>query len=159
MEILAICSVIGALLALLWMGWIDLKLWILPDELIVLFAALALPFHYAIDWYYGGWLLYVLAGLIGGVTLLIIREAANRFYKMDTMGLGDIKLMAAAGLWLGPQGILLALTVGALCGAMHAIALAFLTKKSLKNMMLPAGPGFIAGIIMVFLWIYKDLIL
>tara|TARA_B100001750_G_scaffold225929_1_gene218175 strand:+ start:793 stop:1272 length:480 start_codon:yes stop_codon:yes gene_type:complete len=159
MEILATGCVVIALLALLWMGWIDLKLWILPDELVILFAAPALIFHYAIDWYYGGWLLYIVGAVLGGGTLYSIREAANRFYKMDTMGLGDIKLMAAAGLWLGPQAILLALSVGAVCGVIHAITLAVLQKKSIQAMMLPAGPGFIAGIILVFLWTYKDLVL
>ena len=141
------------------MGWIDFKIWILPNELIALFALTALPFHYGLDWVYGGWLFFLLGGLVGGIILLIIREAANRFYAMETMGLGDIKLMAAAGLWLGPQAILIALTVGAVCGIAHAAGLALIKKQSLQNMMLPAGPGFIAGIIIVTLWTYKDLII
>ena len=141
------------------MGWIDIKLWILPNELVFFYALLALPFHYAIDWYYGGWLLFVVGAIMGGTTLLIIREAANRFYGVETLGLGDIKLMAAAGLWLGPQAILLALSVGAFCGVFHAIWLSYSKKQSLKRMMLPAGPGFIAGIVFVSLWTYRDLIL
>jgi leader peptidase (prepilin peptidase)/N-methyltransferase len=159
MEILVISSASLAFLSLIWMAWIDIKLWILPNELVALYALTALPFHYAIDWYYGGWLLFGLGAVMGGTTLLIIREAANRFYGMETLGLGDIKLMAAAGLWLGPQAILLALSVGALCGVIHAILLAFINKQSLKRMMLPAGPGFIIGIIFTTIWTYKDLIL
>lgn len=159
MEILAISCAVLAFIALIWMGWIDLKLWILPNELVFLYALTALPFHFAIDWVYGGWLLFVVGALIGGTTLLMIREAANRFYGMETLGLGDIKLMSAAGLWLGPQGILLALSVGAFCGVFHAVILAVTKKQSLKRMMLPAGPGFIAGIILVTLWTYRDLVL
>lgn len=159
MEILAVCCILVALWALLWMGWIDLKLWILPDELVILYALPALLFHYAIDWYYGGWLLYILGALVGGGILYTIREAANRFCGMETMGLGDVKLIAAAGLWLGPHAILMALSVGALCGMLHAFGLAVIHRKPLKGMMLPAGPGFIAGIIIITFWTYKDLIL
>lgn len=159
MELLAFGSVVIAFFMLLWAGWIDLKLWILPNELLFVYGLMALPFHYAIDWVYGGWLYFMLGGMMGGVILLIIREAANRFYKMETMGLGDIKLMTAAGLWLGPQGVILTLAVGSFCGALHALGLAVIKKQSLKRLMLPAGPGFIAGILLVSLWTYKDLIL
>lgn len=148
-----------AFLALLWMGWIDLKLWILPNELVFLYGLMALPFHISLGWLYGGWLYFLLGGMLGCGILLLIRGVANRLYKMETMGLGDIKLLTAAGLWLGPQGVILTLAVGSFCGAFHAISLALLRKRSLKRMMLPAGPGFIAGIILVSFWIYKDLLL
>lgn len=165
MEIIAYTALLIALISLFWMGWIDLKLWILPNELIALFAATAIIFHFSIGWYYGGWLFFAIGSAIGGGALIGIRAVANRIYGMDTMGMGDIKLMFAAGLWLGPEGVLMALSVGALCGILHAMFIAghkyFTTghKVSLNRMALPAGPGFIAGIILVCLWQYGDFIL
>lgn len=164
MEIIAYIALFTALISLLWMGWIDLKLWILPNELVALFAATSVFFHYTIGWYYGGWLFLIIGALIGGGALMGIRAVANRIYGMDTMGMGDIKLMAAAGLWLGPEGVLMALSVGALCGILHALMIVghkyFTTgqKVSMNRMALPAGPGFIAGIILVFLWQYGNFI-
>jgi len=165
MEMIAYVSLITALISLLWMGWIDLKLWILPNELIGLFVIAVVVFHFTTGWYYGGWLFFAIGSIIGGGSLIGIRAVANRIYGTDTMGMGDIKLMFAAGLWLGPEGVLMALSVGALCGILHASIIIghkyFTTghKVSLNRMALPAGPGFIAGIILVYLWQYGDFIL
>lgn len=159
MDIIAIMCILLALTALLWMGWIDLKLWILPNELVILLAITALPFHFATDWFFGGWLYFIVGGIVGGGTLLAIRHAANKFYGFETLGLGDIKLMAAVGLWLGPETTLMALSVGAFCGVAHALTLAIINKQSLNKMMLPAGPGFIAGSIIVGAWMIKDIII
>lgn len=155
-DILAITCLFLAFLALIWMGWIDLKLWILPNELVILLALTALPFHYATDWFFGGWMFFVLGAIMGGGALLAIRALANKFYGFETLGLGDIKLLAAAGLWLGPESVLMALSIGAFCGVVHAIIIAVKEKKSLNRMMLPAGPGFITGILITAFIIMKD---
>jgi leader peptidase (prepilin peptidase)/N-methyltransferase len=159
MEFLAYLCIALALLSLLWMGWIDLKLWILPNELVAVLAVTALPFHFAMDWIYGGWLFFIIGGLLGGGVLYAIRAAGNKIYGFETLGLGDIKLMTAGGLWLGPEMVLIALSLGAFMGVGHAIFLAVKNKQSLNRMMLPAGPGFIAGIFFTALWTYKDIIL
>lgn len=159
MEIIVVTCAFLALLSLIWMGWIDLKLWILPNELVAILALTALPFHFALGWIYGGWFFFVLGGLLGGGALVLIRAVANYFYNMDTLGLGDIKLMGAVGLWLGPEAVLMALSAGAFCGVAHALILAYKKKMALNRMMLPAGPGFIMGSFLVALWTYKDLIL
>lgn len=148
-----------AFISLLWMGWIDLKLWILPNELVALLAVTALPFHFGMDWMYGGFLTFIFGACIGGGSLWAIRAVANRIYGFETMGLGDVKLIAAVGLWLGPQSVLMALSVGAFCGVLHAVILAVKFKKPLNRMMLPAGPGFIAGALIVGLYKFGELLL
>lgn len=159
MDILAFLCILLAFIALLWMGWIDLKLWILPDELVILLAVTALPFYFAMDWVYGGFLSFIMGAIVGGGALWGIRAVANRIYGFETMGLGDVKLMAAVGLWLGPQSVLMALSVGAFCGVLHAVILAVKSKKPLGGMMLPAGPGFIAGAIFVGLFKFGEILL
>ena len=145
MEIIAYIAVSLGLLSLLWMGWIDLKLWILPNELVALLAVMAPLFHYATGWAYGGWLFFMVGALVGGGSLWLIRAVANRIYGMDTLGFGDIKLMAAAGLWLGPEAVLMAMSVGAMCGVLHAFFIVMYQR-------------FVAGIIIVLFWMYKDLL-
>ncbi len=154
MDILTCLLVFLGLITLLWLGWIDLKLWILPNELVGLLAIIALPFHYSTDWYYGGLIYIIMGAIVGGSVLWTIRYIANRIYGFETLGLGDVKLMAAVGLWLGPQGALMALSVGAFCGVAHACILAYKHKISLNRMMLPAGPGFIGGSLIVALWTF-----
>ncbi len=156
MLILAIICLLLAFLSLIWMGWIDHKLWILPNELVGLLAITALPFHFATDWFFGGWLFVIIGGMVGAGALLLVRAVANKIYGFETMGLGDVKLLGAAGLWLGPEDILIALSVGAFCGVAHAVGLAMIEKKSLNRMMLPAGPGFICGILIVSILTLKD---
>jgi Flp pilus assembly protein protease CpaA len=64
-----------------------------------------------------------------------------------------VKLMAAAGIWLGPYYILLALTAGGIAGLVHGVGGAFAQKiktgtmPSLNKLSLPAGPGFAVGIV------------
>lgn len=165
MEILAIICAFTAFLILLWLAWIDLKLWILPNELVGIFAFLAIPFHFAFGLHYGDILFFVSGAFVGGGALFLIRLVANRIYGVDTLGIGDIKLMAAGGLWLGPEAVLMAMSAGAFAGVLHAVILLFHRRViqgqtvSLNRMALPAGPGFIAGLLAVGLWLYQDLFL
>jgi leader peptidase (prepilin peptidase)/N-methyltransferase len=163
MEFLTIFIVFLGLLTLFWMGLIDLKLWILPNELVAFLAILAVPFHWTIDWAYGDWAFMIVGALVGGGSLWVIRAIANYFYGMETLGLGDVKLMAAVGLWLGAEGVLMALSVGAFCGVFHAILIVGYKKfiqgqtVSMTRMALPAGPGFIVGSLIVAVFMFKEL--
>ncbi len=148
---LIVCLLIFlSLLALVWMSIIDLKIRILPDELVGLVAICGVLFHLATGFAYQGWLGMAVGLLAGGGTLWIIRFVANKTYGFETMGLGDVKLMAAAGIWLGGQGALIALSVGAMCGLLHGVG--FMAsrrmqgeKLAFRGLTIPAGPGFAAG--------------
>jgi leader peptidase (prepilin peptidase)/N-methyltransferase len=70
------------------------------------------------------------------------------------MGGGDIKLMAAAGVFLGWKGILVALLAGSLIGALVSIALMIARKKGRKDM-IPFGPFLCFGIMIAVLYAPK----
>ena len=95
---------------------------------------------------------------MGAGTLMTIRFFGNMYYKQDTLGLGDVKLLAAAGLWLGVEGVVMAMTVGACAGLLHGIGFALVraikekTKPDLHRLMIPAGPGFCVGIVIACIW-------
>jgi len=152
LEVLAILCVLAALGFLIFLSLIDLKERILPNELVLGFAVCGLVFHVATLFGYSSFLLMGIGALLGGGMLFAIRAVANFFYKEDTLGLGDVKLMAAAGLWLGPEDVLLALTLGAFAGLVHGSVVAWMTMRNTKlkiqihKIAVPAGPGFAVGI-------------
>lgn len=150
-------------LILIWQILIDLKLRLLPDELNIALLITGIAFRFATYPYSGGWIDAVLGVLMGGGILYLIRAVANRAYGFETMGLGDVKLLAAAGVWLGVEGVLHALIAGAFLGLLHGVLLVVIArtggnkKIGLRNLTIPAGPGFCAGIILVAAWKFHAL--
>ncbi|HOO81867.1 MAG TPA: A24 family peptidase [Alphaproteobacteria bacterium] len=152
LEIVSIlCLLIGTgLLAALII--IDLRTLLLPNILVLSLALAGFMFHASTLFFYMPVSDMVLGGFIGGGTLYLIRALGNAFYKTDTLGLGDVKLMAVGGLWLGSYFILIALMAGAVAGLVHGLMLIvrqwIKTRRieSLSTFSLPAGPGFAAGL-------------
>ncbi|MCB1651297.1 MAG: prepilin peptidase [Alphaproteobacteria bacterium] len=147
------CFLLCAALALLYnLARIDLKTRLLPNKLVFPFALLGVLFHAVLSFGLLPLSAMMIGAALGGGILLGIRTLANAFYKQDTLGLGDVKLMAAAGLWLGPD-VLLALTLGAVAGLLHGLGVALWTHHknkqpvNLARLEIPAGPGFIVGIL------------
>jgi leader peptidase (prepilin peptidase)/N-methyltransferase len=64
-----------------------------------------------------------LAGIaVGAGTLLAIGWLGKRLFKRDAMGLGDVKLLAAGGGFVGPGGALVALFLGSLVASLVGVA-------------------------------------
>lgn len=148
-PLLCIFAAIGLLIAL---SAIDLKHWILPDELNAALGICGIAFHLFTGYKFVDISGMLIGAAIGAGFLYLIRFFANRHYGRDTLGLGDVKLLGAAGLWLGADGTLQAITVGAFAGLLHGIAYAFWiahknkTKMTIHQLSIPAGPGFAVGI-------------
>jgi leader peptidase (prepilin peptidase) / N-methyltransferase len=148
MSFVALLCLLAALVLLIALAIIDLRTYLLPDKLVLPFALAGLVFHISIRFYYIAPADMGLGLLIGGGLLYAVRVLANTYYKQDALGLGDVKLLAAAGIWLGPQDVLLAIIIGAICGVAHGLGLAVARKsKNLAALSLPAGPGFAGGIL------------
>ncbi|MBL8640225.1 MAG: prepilin peptidase [Alphaproteobacteria bacterium] len=156
-PLLCALAAVGVIVALVI---IDFRHWILPNWLNAALAALGAGFHLSTGFEFFSPLQLALAALIGGGMLYIVRFFGNRYYKQETLGLGDVKLMAAAGVWLGPEMIIFAITFGAFAGLLHGIAYAAIkalktkTRMNLRRLMIPAGPGFCCGIVAVGAWQY-----
>jgi len=151
------CVIAGAaILALL--SWIDLKTWLLPNKWVLPFAILGFAFHGFMKFSLLPAHELIFGALLGSGILYVIRMAGNAYYKQDTLGLGDVKLLGAAGFWLGLEGVVIAMTAGAFAGVLHGIGFAFWKSAkdkqplNLKKLMIPAGPGFCAGIVVAWLW-------
>jgi leader peptidase (prepilin peptidase)/N-methyltransferase len=150
---------VAALGLLLTLSIIDLKTFLLPNPLNLAFAITGVVFH-AVNGFELLTPLQMIGGAAaGGGILLVIRYFGNKHYGQDTLGLGDVKLLAAAGLWLGFEGVVTALTLGAAAGLLHGviygvyIAIKNKQKPNFSRLVIPAGPGFAVGIVLAG-WYY-----
>lgn len=157
-NLIVILSLFGAAFALIRLIQIDLKHWLLPNTYVLAFGLFGIAFHAGLDFSLLSSLQMIGGLVMGGGFLAIIRFFGNMAYKQETLGLGDVKLLMAAGLWLGAESTLFAIIIGAMAGLLHGAGIALFQTHvrknpvSMKRMALPAGPGFIAGIIGVFLF-------
>lgn len=97
-------------------AWYDTRQHRIPNRLVMLgaFAGLAIRF-----WSEGAaGALESIEGFAVGLLLLF------PFYLMRTLGAGDVKLMAAVGAFLGPQGVLGAVLATFIAGGLMALLLA-----------------------------------
>lgn len=82
-----------------------------------------------------GALLGCLAGIaVGGGVLLAIGWLGKRIWGRDAMGLGDVKLLAAGGGFVGPGGALAALLIASLVASIVGLAVmtGFLLRSQLR---------------------------
>jgi len=115
---LAATPLLGA--ALLALAWIDLRERRLPDRLTLPLIAAGLALA---AWRDGGWPIAELIGASAGLCVFwALGEAHWRRRGTEGLGLGDAKLLAAAGAWLGWRALPLVVLVAAL-GALAFAAL------------------------------------
>ena len=131
---------------------IDLKSMIIPNGLVislavvgVLYTGLRLVFPALFIWNLM-WYEPLIGFLAASLPLFLIAVLSK-----GGMGGGDIKLMAAAGIFLGWKGILVALLAGSLIGAIVSIILMIAGKKGRKDM-IPFGPFLCLGIMISVLY-------
>lgn len=121
----------GALFFTLLLGiaLTDAREYIIPDEFTWGGLALGLLFSLV------GGLPTLLPALIGAVTgfgiLWLIGFVGHLILKEEAMGGGDIKMMAMVGAFLGWQGVLLTIFLGALLGTIIFLPLSLLGRKKL----------------------------
>ncbi|SMP48785.1 prepilin peptidase [Anoxynatronum buryatiense] len=123
-------------LLLIVMTFIDLDHQIIPDGLTIM-VAVGGVFHLAYGLIGNTGITIgqaALGVLIGGGFFLAIAIVSN-----GGMGGGDIKLMAALGLWFGWQGILLVMFLSFIIGGIVSVGLLIARRKGRKSMV-PFGP-------------------
>ena len=120
---------------MLEIGLADKKYGIIPDQFVILTAISALgfiPFH-------SSFLQPMWGMLLGGGVMLASALIGKLILKKETLGFGDVKLFAAAGLALGFRGTLWVLVLSAVGSAVIFLVL-LLMRKIKKEDMVPLGP-------------------
>jgi len=162
-NILPLLSCLGACVALVILTIIDLKVRLLPNTYVLALALFGVAFHAGSKFYFSPVESMIGGMIIGGGLLYTVRVLANRVYNQDALGLGDVKLMMAGGLWLGMSDILTAIIVGSCAGILHGLGMAMRQKMrtgepvDLGRFALPAGPGFIFGLLAVAAYKFQSL--
>jgi len=115
----------------------DWRMHRIPNYLTVPAAALGLAYHTLAPAGWGPWV--SLAGFALGFGLLLIP------WLCGGGGMGDVKLLAALGAWLGPFWVLVAFALGAVMAAAMALAIMFSggmrrTLERIKRQTAPAKP-------------------
>ncbi len=117
---------------LMVIAFIDLDYNLIFDKVLAWFAASGITFNFIID--YSAFSEFIIAAIMGGGIFLIIA-----LLTQGGMGGGDIKFMAALGLWLGLKLTLLTLFLSFVIGGIGSLLLLAFKIKSRKDF-IPFGP-------------------
>jgi len=129
---------------LILIAFIDINLLLIPNPLVALMLVWCLfwqLFRPELSWGQS-----LVGSLLGGGILLAVAVASR-----GAMGGGDIKLMFAAGLFLGGPGVVLALFMAFVSGALVGSLLLATGIKKFKEP-IPFGPFLAFGIFVATLW-------
>jgi len=85
--------------------------------------------------------------LIGGGSLLLIAYLYKLIRKNEGMGMGDVKLLAMLGAFLGVNGVFFIIFISSLVGSVVGIAIILINRQNLK-FALPYGPFISLGAIL-----------
>lgn len=158
MLALAAIALLAGLACLVILTIIDFKTMLLPDKYVLAFGLCGLAFHAAFGFSILNIQQILLGAAVGGGFLAIIRWGGNIYYQQESMGLGDVKLLLAGGLWLGAYWTIISITIGAVITLVCAIASALIKarktgqKPDLQRLEVPAGPGFCIALALFILW-------
>lgn len=131
---------IAALWTLLIISISDIKYRIIPDQFVIILAAVGLGFIPFQDTVYSP----LCGALTGGGSAFLIGAIGRLIYKKDTLGFGDIKLFGAAGLVAGFGGTVYTLLFAAFSSAVIFTVRLLMRQIKLKDEQ-PLGPFIAAG--------------
>lgn len=163
LTFIAVLTLLAGFALLIALAIVDLRVRLLPNEMVLGFLTCGAVFHLTTLFKFMPPEQMALGCVVGFGAMYLIRAGANWYYKQDAMGLGDVKLLGAAGVWLGIEGVFLAITVGALAGVVHGVIAAIHDSKvtglplSFKGVTVPAGPGFCFGVAAALIWQFHEL--
>jgi len=130
---------------LLGIAMTDGREYLIPDEFTI--GGLVLGLFFAAFAGTTGLLHAVIGAAVGFGLLWIVGQGGTWLFKEEAMGGGDIKMMAMVGAFVGWQGVLLTVFLGALAGTLIFLPLTLLGRKKL----VPFGVFLSAGAAITFL--------
>ena len=115
----------------------DITAFVLPNFLT--YPLLVCGFLIALDSGAGAVVESAAGAFAGAFCLLLVKYSYRLLAKRDGLGMGDVKLFAAAGAWVGPAGLPQTLLIGSLLGLMYAAAHLRRPGKSMALEKVPFG--------------------
>jgi leader peptidase (prepilin peptidase)/N-methyltransferase len=125
---------------------IDLRRGIIPDWLNLAIAVAGLARAVLLEGFSAA-LAAGLEGLAVGAVVWLLRKLYFMLRKFQGFGLGDVKLLAASGVWIGIAGVPLQLLVASLSALAAAGVLKFSGRVMTRQTSLPFGPFLALGLL------------
>ena len=115
--------------ALIVLFSIDLEHHLLPNVITLPGIAVGLAFSFVTE---PGWVASLIGAVVGGGSLWLIAEAYYRIRHEDGLGMGDVKMLAMIGAFIGWQLTLVTLMMASFAGACVGLVVIALRKGDLK---------------------------
>jgi leader peptidase (prepilin peptidase) / N-methyltransferase len=136
---------LGAVLA-----WIDIRDGIIPDWLNLSVAGLGLA-KIVIVGGLGAGIESAGEGAAVGLIFWLLRRLYFGWRKIQGLGLGDVKFLAAAGIWIGIAGLPALLLIAALTALAAAGVLQLAGRDMTRRTSLPFGPFLTIGLLLALI--------
>lgn len=140
--------------ALMLVFSIDFRYQLIPDECHIIIGVCGVI---NIFFNLSSWWTYLLGAVIGGLIFYFLGLLALLIFKKEGMGFGDVKLMAALGLFFGIKYILVIALVSFVLGAIIG-GILLICKKKQSDSYIPFGPFIVIGAI-ILMFISADTII
>jgi leader peptidase (prepilin peptidase)/N-methyltransferase len=135
--------------ALVVITFIDFDHQIIPDVI----SLPGVPIGFVLTFFVAGvsWSDSLLGILVGGGSLACVAGIYYLLTRNEGMGMGDIKLLAMLGAFMGWKSILPTIFLGSLIGSLVGVPL-MLIKRASGKLAIPFGPFLSLGAIIYLLW-------
>ena len=148
-ETLAASVVLGGGLALA--SAIDLRSFRLPNSITLTLAAAGMALAWLLHWEPS--LLWRALAAVGAYTFIRAIDLAYKFVRgRNGIGQGDAKLFAAAGAWLGPEGLPTTLLYACATALLFVAARRLAGRPMTATQRIAFGPFLAAAIWLVWIW-------
>jgi leader peptidase (prepilin peptidase) / N-methyltransferase len=134
------------LLACGWLTWTDIRFGIIPNWLNALIAVLGLARAFVTDGA-SDVLTGAIAGVAIGAVLVLLRQGYFAWRGVQGLGLGDVKFLAAAGIWTGLTDFPLLLLIATLAALLVAGVLHLTGRVVTARTAIPFGPSLAFGLL------------
>lgn len=139
--------------ALVTITFIDLDHQIIPD--VISLPGIPVGFLCAFAFPWVSWQSSLLGILLGGGLLLAVALGYEWLTRQEGMGMGDIKLLAMLGAFLGAWAILPIIFLASIMGTLVGVPL-MVIKRAGRRLALPFGP-FLAGAALIYLYFFATI--
>jgi len=139
-------ALIFLLFNLVVIAFIDFKWRIIPDEINLSILVAGIIYSLYKMGLLRGIVFSLTGSLVGFLFLLLTAHIGDKVFKKESLGGGDIKLIAGLGTFLGAKNVFVCIFLSSILGIFYAVPLYFMSKKRKKE--IPFGPFImLAGLI------------